>query len=100
MELATYITILTAVSLIAPFVIEAIKKLLRHEFDVNALSAITTAVISFFACMAMVIIKNIALTSTEIVYIIGTVFFSVLGSLCGYDKIFSIIFDIFKRENK
>lgn len=100
MELATYITILTSVSLIAPFVIEAIKKLLHHDFDVNVLSAITTAVISFFACMAMVIIKNIALTSTEIIYIIGTVFFSVLGSLCGYDKIFSIIFDIFKKETK
>ena len=100
MELATYITILTSVSLIAPFVIEAIKKLLHHDFDVNVLSAIITAVISFFACMAMVIIKNIALTSTEIIYIIGTVFFSVLGSLCGYDKIFSIIFDIFKKEAK
>lgn len=101
MELAMYITILTAVSIITPFVIEAIKKLLSNtNYDVNVLSAITTAIIALLACIAVVIVTKTMITSTEIIYIIGTVFFSVLGSLCGYDKIFSIIFDIFKRENK
>ena len=101
MELAMYLTILTAVSIISPFVIEAIKKLLGNaKYDVNVLSAITTAIIAFVSCIFVAIVQNVPITSTEVVYIIGTVFFSVLGSLCGYDKIFSAIFEIFKKGEK
>ena len=101
MELAMYITILTAVSILAPFVIEGIKKLLGNKaYDVNVLSATTAAIIAFLACVAVVIVTKTQITSIEIVYIIGTVFFSVLGSLCGYDKVFSVIFEIFKKGDK
>ena len=101
MELAMYITIITAVSILAPFVIEGIKKLLGNKaYDVNVLSATTTAIIAFLSCIAVVIVTKTQITSIEIVYIIGTVFFSVLGSLCGYDKVFSVIFEIFKKGDK
>ena len=56
MELAMYITILTAVSILAPFVIEGIKKLLGNRaYDVNILSAVTTAIIAFLACVAVLV---------------------------------------------
>ena len=101
MKSAMYITILTAVSILAPFVIEGIKRLLGNRaYDVNILSAVTTAIIAFIACVAVVIVTKTQITSIEIVYIIGTVFFSVLGSLCGYDKVFSVIFEIFKKGDK
>ena len=101
MELAMYITILTAVSMLAPFLIEGIKKLLCNKaYDVNVLSATTTAIIAFLACIAVVIVTKTQITSIEVVYIIGTVFFSVLGSLCGYDKVFSVILEIFKKGDK
>ena len=99
MELAMYITILTAVSILAPFVIEGIKKLLGNKaYDVNVLSATTTAIIAFLACVAVVIVTKTQITSIEIVYIIGTVFFSVLGSLCGYDKMFKFIFEAIRKK--
>lgn len=101
MELVMYITILTAVSLIAPFVIEAIKKVLGNtEYDINILSAVTTAIIAFLACVAVLVVNKVPVTSIELVYIIGTVFFSILGALCGYDKIFSVIFEVFKVKKE
>ena len=101
MELAMSIAILMAVSILASFVIEAIERLLANRtYDVNVLSATTTAIIAFLACVAVVIVTKTQITSIEIVYIIGTVFFSVLGSLCGYDKVFSVIFEIFKKGDK
>lgn len=97
--LTTYLTILTAVSILAPFVIEAIKKLLTgKQYDVQVMSAITTAVIALIACVAYMVVASIALTPTTCVYTLGTIFFSILGSLCGYDKVFSVIFSIFKKE--
>ena len=59
MELTVYITILTAVSILAPFVIEGIKKLLGNKaYDVNVLSATTTAIIAFLSCVAVVVVTK------------------------------------------
>ena len=64
------------------------------------LVTITTATQAKNAIIAVVVVTKTQITSTEVVYIIGTVFFSVLGSLCGYDKVFSVIFEIFKKGDK
>lgn len=97
--LSIYLTILTAVSILAPFVIEAMKKLLgERSYDIQVLSAITTAVIALVSCVAYMIVCSVPLSPTSTVYVLGTILFSIIGSLCGYDKVFSIIFSIFKKE--
>jgi peptidoglycan/LPS O-acetylase OafA/YrhL len=101
MEITTCLEILTAVSLIAPFVIEALKKLLESRtYNVNVLSAITAAVIAFAACAAYMVVSKTYLTPASVTYAIGTVFFSVLGALCGYDKIYKLVFDMFKKKGE
>jgi hypothetical protein len=99
MEITVFLYILTAASILCPFVIEAIKKLLSNkQYDVNILSVAVTAIISLAICVCYLVVANVTITPAIIVYIIGTVFFSVLGSLLGYDKMFSMLFKLIKKE--
>jgi hypothetical protein len=65
---------------------------------VNTLSAVTTAVFALVACVAYMVVTKTYPTPENVTCVIGVVFFSVLGALCGYDKIFKAIFEIFKVE--
>lgn len=94
-----YLTILTAVSILAPFVVQAIKKILgSREYNVDILAMCVTALIALISCISYMVVYAVPPTPTNIIYVLGTVFFSVLGSLCGYDKVFSVIFEIFKER--
>jgi hypothetical protein len=99
-NLGIYLTILTAVSILSPLVIEAIKKLLDgKKYNINYLSAGVTAVIALVVCVAYNTVANVPFTVTYGVYTVGVIFFSVLGSLCGYDKVYKVIFEIFSKED-
>lgn len=99
-NISAYIAVLTACSILCPLVIEGLKKLLKDkQYDVNILAAVTTAVFSLLLCIGYLIIFSVAVSSSDIVYTIAVVFFSVIGSLCGYDKVFKAIFEAIKKDD-
>jgi hypothetical protein len=98
-NLGVYLTILTAVSILSPLVIEAMKKLLgEKQYNINYLSAGTTAIIALVVCVAYNTVADIPFTVVNGVYTVGVIFFSILGSLCGYDKVYKVVFEIFSNK--
>jgi hypothetical protein len=100
---AVYMMILTAVSILAPFVIEGIKNFLNatgKKYDAHILSLMITIFVSLAACIFYMVICKIYPTPGNVACVIGVVFFSVLGALNGYDKMFKILFQLFEKMNK
>lgn len=101
MNLSLCFILITAISIIAPFAIEGIKDNLdkrKKEYDVNVLSPVATAIIALLVCMAYMIICSIPLNLINATYVICIIFAGILGSLCGYDKLFKMLFKLFKKE--
>jgi hypothetical protein len=103
MNLTVYIGVFVACSLLCPLIIEAIKTYLNNhnkEYDVQILAAVVTGIISLAICAGYLIVCSAAITPAIVVYIIATVFLSILGSLCGYDKIFKVIIQLITTKDK
>lgn len=98
MEITTCLKIFAAVSVIAPLVIEGVKKLLKNkEYDVDVLSATMAGVSALAICVVYMVVKGTYPTPTNVTYVICTVFCGIIGALCGYDKVYKIIFELFKN---
>lgn len=99
--LGIFFGILTVISILAPLVIEGVKTLLdskNKQYNVQYLSAGLTGVFAVVACAAYLILSQTLITPSIFVYILGTVLFSIIGALCGYDKVFKALISAFKKE--
>lgn len=94
MSLDMFMLALMVTSVLTGLITEAIKKVLDESnktYRSNMLAGIVSVVVSVLVSVAYVIIAEVALTSTVVVYGVILIIMSWLCAMVGYDKVIQAI---------
>lgn len=108
MDLVVVVALISVTSVVAPNIIEVIKWLLsmlkRHvpgfkhfEYDINELAPIAAGICALGVSSFYMAIFEVRITTANIAWVGCIVFWSIVGSLTGYDKMFSIFYAAVKK---
>lgn len=94
MGLELFLALLVAASIVTGLVTEAVKRALtehNRSYRANTLAGIVAICVTAAIGVGFVIIADIAVTSTLIIYLIALVIASWVGAMIGYDKVIQTI---------
>lgn len=108
MDLVIVVALISATSVIAPNIIEVIKWFLsmlkKHvkrfsnlEYDINELAPIAAGICAFGVSLFYILIFEVRINAANIAWVGCVIFWSIVGSLTGYDKMFSVFYAAIKR---
>lgn len=108
MDLVIVVALISATSVVAPNIIEVIKWLLsmlkKHvkrfghlEYDINELAPIAAGICALGVSLFYMAIFDVRITIANIAWVGCVIFWSIVGSLTGYDKMFSIFYAAIKK---